>query len=73
DAERRVARARMHASLRPVLRNGGIAGAVLAVVVAAWLVARIPGTGPAPVAGSAAPQLKLDYRLDLARLAKRGS
>jgi hypothetical protein len=65
----------VQASLRPIAGGVGIAGAVIAIVAAAWMFARTPAPPPArsPFSASAAPQLRLDARLDLSRLAKRGS
>lgn len=73
DAERRVARASRQARWGPRLRVGGMAAGVAALAIGAWMLARMPGPAPSAFAPASGPQLRLDYRLDTARLAHRAT
>jgi hypothetical protein len=50
-----------------------MAAGVAALATGAWMLAHMPGRAPSGFVPAGAPQLRLDYRLDTARLAHRST
>jgi len=72
-AQRQAAISRVGRQVRPGARFGAIALSAAALGSVAWLILRGPAETAAPTGTAAAPELRLDTRLDLSRLASRPS
>ncbi|HET9470444.1 MAG TPA: hypothetical protein VFO24_05020, partial [Usitatibacter sp.] len=72
-AQRQAAISRVGRQVKPTARVGAFVLSAAALGSVAWLVLHGPAETAAPAGSAAAPQLRLDTRLDLSRLASRAS
>jgi hypothetical protein len=70
---RQAALSRVGRQVRPTARLGAFVLVAAALGSVAWLLVRGPAETAAPAASAAAPELRLDTRLDLSRLASHAS